>query len=84
MVRRLLSRLHRALTNIVQTGSPRLTQAAQADRWIKPNIERYQWLYDRLDDDESRTLLVKLLAYRALGHRYIKLPLNTPEYWEMR
>jgi FkbM family methyltransferase len=40
-----------------------------------------QWLYDHLEDDESRHLLVDLMAYRALGHRKVKLPLNSPAYW---
>ena len=41
-----------------------------------------QWLYDRLSDDESRELMVQVLAFRVLGHRKVRLPLNTSEYWE--
>lgn len=40
-----------------------------------------EWLYERLVDDESKEMLLKLLAYRTLGHRRIKLPLNNPAYW---
>lgn len=40
-----------------------------------------QWLYERLVDDESKKTLVDVLAYRVLGHRKVKLPLNTPTYW---
>lgn len=40
-----------------------------------------QWIYQRLQDDESKKLLVDVMAYRVLGHRKVKLPLNTPEYW---
>jgi FkbM family methyltransferase len=32
-------------------------------------------------DDDSRELLVSLLAYRALGFRKVKLARNNPEYW---
>jgi FkbM family methyltransferase len=38
-------------------------------------------LYSRFDDDVSRKLLVQLLAYRTLGHRKVRLPLNSPEFW---
>jgi FkbM family methyltransferase len=38
-------------------------------------------LYSRLDDDASRELLVQLLAYRALGHRKVRLPLNNLNFW---
>jgi len=41
-----------------------------------------QWLYERLQDEESRGLLIDLMAYRALGHRRVKLPLNTTSYWQ--
>lgn len=47
--------------------------------------ERYgfaEFLYERLADDDSRNLLLKLLAYRILGHTRVKLPRNTPEFWE--
>jgi FkbM family methyltransferase len=41
-----------------------------------------QWLYERLQDDESRRLFVDFMAYRVLGHQKVKLPLNTPIYWQ--
>jgi FkbM family methyltransferase len=40
------------------------------------------FLYDRLGDDSSRELLIKLFAYRTMGYRRVKLPRNTPRYWE--
>lgn len=49
---------------------------------IKENSERFQWLYDHLKDEESKSLLISLLAYRVLGHKHVKLPLNTSEYWK--
>jgi FkbM family methyltransferase len=51
-------------------------------RMIAPYAGRFQWLYGRLADDESRRLLVRLLAYRALGFTKVRLPLSTPEYWQ--
>ena len=37
-----------------------------------------------LADDDSRELLVKLIAHRILGSRHYRLPMNTPAYWEAR
>lgn len=41
-----------------------------------------QWLYEHLQDEESQRLLVDVMSYRILGHRKVKLPLNTPSYWK--
>lgn len=38
--------------------------------------------YGLLADEASRDLFVKLLAYRALGHEHVRLPLNTKSYWD--
>jgi FkbM family methyltransferase len=45
-------------------------------------IEGLSDTYQALEDRESRELFVKLLVYRILGPRKVKLPLNTPSYWE--
>jgi FkbM family methyltransferase len=37
-----------------------------------------------LQDQSSRDLFVKLLAYRILGHRHVRLPLNNAGYWKVR
>ena len=57
------------------------------DDWLIDRFQRLDRYYDRmaqvyelLEDDESKDLYVKLIAYRILGHRKVKLPLNTPEY----
>jgi FkbM family methyltransferase len=52
-------------------------------RFVEPHAAQLQWLYEHLDENESRELLVKLIAYRALGYRHVKLPLNRPEHWRM-
>lgn len=53
-------------------------------RFVAPHIAELEWLYGKLADKESRRWLVDLAAYRALGHRKIKLPTNTPEFWKAR
>lgn len=39
-------------------------------------------LFTMLSDQPSRDLLIKVMAYRMLGYRRVKLPRNSPEYWE--
>ena len=41
-----------------------------------------EYLYTILADQASRDLLIKLMAYRLLGYRHVKLARNCPEYWE--
>lgn len=53
-----------------------------ATKLVDTHLAGFAWLYDRLGDDESRDILVKVLAFRALGYRRVKLPLNTPAYWD--
>jgi len=56
-------------------------QLSAALSFVAPHIEHFEWLYQQLADEESRQILVLVLAYRALGHRRVKLPLNKPDYW---
>ncbi|MCM3906134.1 MAG: FkbM family methyltransferase [Pyrinomonadaceae bacterium] len=49
---------------------------------LMSNVEQFQWVYQRLVDDESRQLLVQVLSFRELGHRHVKLPMNNAHYWE--
>lgn len=37
---------------------------------------------DLFEDDVSRELLVKLMAYRILGPRHYRLPTSSSDYWE--
>jgi FkbM family methyltransferase len=52
--------------------------------FIGPHLASLEWLYGKVGDDSSREILVYLAAYRALGHRKVKLPTNTPKFWEAR
>ena len=52
-----------------------------AIEFIEPFLPRFDALYQQLHDDDSRNILIKILAYRALGYKKVKLPLNMPEYW---
>jgi FkbM family methyltransferase len=56
-------------------------EVSTAIRQIEQYLHFWEQLYIKLEDDQSREILVKTLAFRALGHRRIKLPLSTPEYF---
>lgn len=47
-------------------------------------VEGLGHAYGLLEDEKSRDLFVKVLAYRVLGNRHVRLPLNNAEYWELR
>lgn len=42
----------------------------------------FKYLHGILNDKESKDILIKVLAYRMLGYRKVKLPLNNPWYWK--
>lgn len=52
-----------------------------AIRAVAPHIADLEALNCLLADEQSRRLLVDLVAYRNLGPKKVKLPLNTPAYW---
>lgn len=48
---------------------------------IHPHLNDLELFYSLLNDEQSKSLLVKLIAYRILGHKKTRLPLSTPAYW---
>jgi FkbM family methyltransferase len=52
--------------------------------FVSQSLDSLEWLYAHLVDQESRKTLVDVVAYRALGHRKIKLAMNTLEHWAVR
>jgi len=73
-IRRLCLFTKRDLGKVTKTGF----------KFVKPYLSDLDWLYGKLADGQSRQLLVQLAAYRALGHRKIKLQTNTPEFWKAK
>lgn len=49
---------------------------------LEPYLNGLELLYNILCDDESKKLLLKLMAYRVLGFRKVKLPLSISAYWD--
>ncbi len=47
---------------------------------VAPNLIHWEWLYESLEDYASKTLLLLVLAYRALGWKHVTLPLNNDSF----
>ncbi len=57
----------------------------RAVNWMEAIIEnhsQYEEALQLMHDDYSKALMIKLLEYDVLDHHHVKLPLNTPEYWD--
>lgn len=50
------------------------------DYFVGQYADDLNFIYKHLDE-AGRQLLVKIVAYRALGYRRVKLPLNDARYW---
>lgn len=50
----------------------------------KGKLEKIIFLFDLLNDQLSKDLLVKVLSCRMYGHLNMKMPLNNESYWEER
>jgi len=48
------------------------------------NVDGLGHAYGMLEDEKSRDLFIKVLAYRVLGNQHVRLPLNNEEYWKLR
>jgi len=44
--------------------------------------ESFGYLYNLLNDEASKELLIDILAFRLLGEKKVKLPSNNSEYWK--
>ncbi len=48
------------------------------------NHEKFAVAMSLLEDEASRILFRELILFRLAGHLHIRLPTNTPGYWEFR
>lgn len=42
------------------------------------------YMYERFADKASRELMLRLISFKILGFVKVKLPLNTPEFWNIQ
>lgn len=68
---------------VISAGAARQTVAAGLN-FVEPHLGNLEWIHAALADEQSKEILVQLVAFRALGHRKVKLPTNTPEFWKVR
>ena len=57
---------------------------APVDDFLRESGRGLSSLYDLLADQYSKDLLVRVMAFRLLGHRKVKMPLATEEYWKSK
>lgn len=50
-------------------------------QWLD-HLKDLEWIYAKLEDKDSKELLIQLIAYRIMGHQAIRLPLSNKKYWE--
>ena len=46
------------------------------------SLPHLEWLYQSLADSYSKDLLLQVLCMQVLGAQHVKMPLNTPAFWE--
>jgi FkbM family methyltransferase len=49
---------------------------------LAPYMQDLEKFYNALNDTSSKKLMIQIMAFRILGFSKVKLPLNTPEFWE--
>jgi len=57
-------------------------RAVEALEGMLEATRNLEWLHSVLEDDDSRNLLLTVLCMKALGSLHVKMPLNTPRFWE--
>ena len=48
---------------------------------IETYLDKLDSFFNLLEDDRSRDIMIRVLAFRMLGHRKIRLPFSHPDYW---
>ena len=49
--------------------------------YISASKDKWLWLYNSLQDQESKKTLINVLAYRCLGWRYVPMPMDDLKTW---
>ncbi|MCL1928738.1 MAG: FkbM family methyltransferase [Treponema sp.] len=80
---KILSKIKKLVKKILHIKEIQLTtdQYRCSFNSLLPYLNGIEKLYNLLENERSKELLVELIAYRVLGYKKCKLPLNTPEYW---
>ena len=69
------------ITKRFYNKSNQISLFKNADNLVNdPLFSKLDALYNQLSNIESKDLLIQLVSYKLLGHKKVKLPLNTSEY----
>lgn len=60
----------------------KIYQSLVFDFRFKNHIAGLTQMYEKLEANYSKELLVKILTFRVLGHKKYKLPLSDKKYWD--
>ena len=71
-----------ASTAFARFRMTRTDHSRAALNFVLEHLSSFERAYYLLADDFSRALLVKLVTFKILGSKHVKLPLNTPQYWK--
>jgi len=80
-----------ALNKLKSRALSKLLTRNEANSYLEKAItvftdynDQLEMLYGILADEESKALLVDLIAFKILGHRRVKLPTNNPQYFKYK
>lgn len=59
-----------------------LNEATEHLTFIISHTQEFANFYELLSDESSRQLMISLLAFRVIGNKRVKLPLNNSQYWD--
>ena len=48
---------------------------------LAPYMDKVKDMYDRLENQESKDLLIKIMSFRIMGYHKVKLPYHHETYW---
>ena len=52
-------------------------------RFTLANFDHYAWVHDQLADRSSREYLLRFALYKILGHKHVRFPQITDEFWRL-
>ncbi len=76
--------LEKSINNLIKKFAKNTFINIHHNSFYWKNIEQYEFLYNVLNDDRSKSFLIELLVYKILGFHKVKLSLNTDIFFEER
>lgn len=80
LIANILSKINYLLRRRIAILPRNINIDGQIERILQDFGEGLSSLYDLLEDEYSKKMLVEVIAYRMLGYRKVKLPVNTLDY----